>query len=231
MAQRRKKLYDQNALRDLYVTATTNKFSPAKRKAAKAKLLEIAEEQRALANERLVDLRASEYAYGQAYDTAQNYIEQHYGDKALSFHKERKLGDVYEQALRVSSFLSSRQSTVAGQKQIERQRFKTFRELSPNLAKMKTKDLREFLRFLGNTSAGEYLNFYGDSGDERELIADLWSKESKKEKLNDLLGQYSLYLDDIKKGADPKEEARGLSALELREELYALYSSQEKRSR
>lgn len=226
----RRKQYNANDIRELYVKATTNKYSEATRKAAKAKLLEIAEEQRVIANERLVDLRASEYAYGQAYDTAQNYIEQHYGDRALSFHKQRKLGDVYSQALQISAFINSKQSTVKGQKEIEKQRFKTFREMSPKLSKMKTKDLREFLRFLGNTTAGEYLNFYDDSGDEREMIAELWDDENKAEKLNDLLDEYSQYLDDLKKGIEP-EDARGLSAAELRSELYALYTSEEKRKR
>ena len=217
-------------IRKLYVTATSNKVSDAKRKAAKSKLLEIAEDQRVEANERLVDLRASDYDYGQAYDTAQNYIEQHYGDRALSFHKQRKLGDVYSQAMQIASFLNSKQSTVSGQKAIEQQRFKKFREMSPKLRTMKTKDLREFLKFLGNTSAGDYLNFYDDSGDEREMIAELWDDESKADKLNALLDEYEEYISDIKNGVEPKD-ARGLSALELREQLYALYTSEEKRKR
>lgn len=217
-------------IRKLYVTATSNKVSDAKRKAAKSKLLEIAEDQRVEANERLVDLRASDYDYGQAYDTAQNYIEQHYGDRALSFHKQRKLGDVYSQAMQIASFLNSKQSAVSGQKAIEQQRFKKFREMSPKLRNMKTKDLREFLKFLGNTSAGDYLNFYDDSGDEREMIAELWDDENKADKLNALLDEYEDYMADIKKGVEP-EDACGLSASELREQLYALYTSEEKRKR
>ena len=105
----RRKHYNVDQIRKLYVTATSNKVSDAKRKAAKSKLLEIAEDQRVEANERLVDLRASDYDYGQAYDTAQNYIEQHYGDRALSFHKQRKLGDVYSQAMQIASFLNPKQ--------------------------------------------------------------------------------------------------------------------------
>ena len=230
MSRKKTKRYDANELRDLFVKATTNKYTPAERKAAKQKLLEIAEEQRAEANERLVDLRASGYDYGQAYDTAQNYIEQHYGDRAKSFHKERSLGNIYSQALQVSSFLNSKQSTIKGQKAIEKARFKTFREKSPALAKMKAKDLREFLRFLGNTSAGDYLNFYDDSGDQREMIAEMWEDEGKREKLNELLAQYQKYTEEIENGAEPTE-AEGLSASELREELYALYTSPEKRKR
>jgi hypothetical protein len=226
----RRKHYNVDQIRKLYVTATSNKVSDAKRKAAKSKLLEIAEEQRVEANERLVDLRASDYAYGQAYDVAQNYIEQHYGDRALSFHKQRKLGDVYSQAMQIASFLNSKQSTVSGQKAIEQQRFKKFREMSPKLRTMKTKDLREFLKFLGNTSAGDYLNFYDDSGDEREMIAELWDDENKADKLNALLAEYEEYMSDIKNGVEPKD-ARGLSASELREQLYALYTSEEKRKR
>ena len=217
-------------IRRLYVTTTSNKVSSAKRKAAKAKLLEIAEDQRFEANERLVDLRMSGYNYGQAYDVAQNYIEQHYGEKAKSFYKQRKLGDVYSQAMQIASFLNSKQSTVSGQKAIEQQRFKKFREMSPKLKTMKTKDLREFLKFLGNTSAGDYLNFFDDSGDEREMIAELWDDESKAEKLNALLAEYEDYAADIKNGVEPKD-ARGLSASELRDELYALYTSEEKRKR
>lgn len=226
----RRKQFDANKIRELYVKATTNKYSAATRKAAKAELLDITEEQRSIANERLVDLRLAGYDYGQAYDTAQNYIEQHYGERARTFYKLRKIGDVYTQALQISAFINSKQSTVQGQKQIEKERFKTFREMSPKLSKMKTKELREFLRFLGNTTAGEYLNFFDDSGDEREMIAELWDDENKAEKLNALLDEYSQYLEDMKKGIDAKD-ARGLSALELRDELYALYTGEEKRKR
>lgn len=226
----RRKIYDANALRDLYLKATTNKYSKATRKAAKQKLIDIAEDQRSEANERLVDLKLEGYNYGQAQDTARNYIKEHYGERALSFHKERKLGDIYEQALQVSAFLGAKESTVEGQKAIERARFEKFREKSPAFEKMNDEKLRDFLRFLGNTSAGEYLNFYDDSGDEREMIVEMWEDENKVEKLNELLADYEKYTEDLDKGVEPSE-ARGLSASELREELYALYTSKEKRKR
>lgn len=218
------RITDVNELHRLYLKATNPQYAESTRKKARAELVKINERQRARANDRLYDLRRTEYAYGNAYDNAQNYIEQHYGTDAKSFYKltvgdkENDLNSLYSQALAINSFLSSPQSTVRTQKAIEQKRFETFksREDIAELFKDRSDaEMRDFLRFMGNESVGEYLSFYDESATELESIVEMYDDENKRDKLTDLFEQFSEYYEDVfEKGVLPKN-AGGISASEL----------------
>lgn len=221
------RITDVNELHRLFLKATNKQYAESTRKKARAKLYKINERQRARANERLYKLRRTEYAYGNAYDNAQNFIEQHYGADAKSFYKLTKgdnvdINKLYSQALAINSFLSSPQSTVRTQKAIEQKRFETFknREDIASLFKDKSdKELRAFLRFMGNESVGEYLSFYNESGDELEKIVEMYDDESKRDKLADLFSEFSKFYEDVYENKELPKNARGISSNELSQAL------------
>lgn len=230
------RITDVNEIHRLFLKATNNQYAESTRKKARAELVKINERQRARANERLYNLRRSEYAYGNAYDNAQNFIEQHYGKDATSFYKltvgdnKDSLNILYSQALAINSFLSSPQSMVKTQKAIEQKRFETFktREDIAKLFKDRSdEELREFLRFMGNESVGEYLNFYDESATELESIVEMYDDENKREKLTDLFDRFSEFYEDVYVNKISPKNARGISSNEL---SYALDALQEGKS-
>lgn len=225
------RITDVNEIHRLYLKAKNKDLAESTRKKARAELAKINERQRARANERLYNLRRTEFAYGNAYDNAQNFIEQHYGKDAKSFYKLKtddstaSIEKLYSQALAINAFVSSPQSMVKTQKAIEQKRFETFknREDIGDLFKDRTDDeLRSFLKFMGNESVGEYLNFYDESATELESIVEMYDNESKREKLTDLFDEFSKFYDDVHVHKISPKNARGISASELSYALDAL---------
>lgn len=225
-------------IRRLFVTASNPNNAQSTRTRARNELYKIAEQQRSVANSRIKSLRQQEYAYGNAYDNAQQFIEAQYGDNAKSFYKlkndPKSLNAIYTQALATNAFISSKESTVRYQKTVEQKRFETFRNRPDFAAIFGDKDdneLREFLKYMGNQYVGQYLQFFDASADELEKIVDMFDSDTKRERMTALFKEFEDYYKDVyEHGVDPKD-ARGISTSELREELKKLYESSEKRRR
>lgn len=234
---------DINKIRSLYVKATNPQLAKSTRKRAREELYAISEKQRSVANSRIAELRRKDLAYGNAYDNAKHYILQHSGKNAKSFYKikqdESNIGAIYEQALAINKFVSSEESRASHQKAIEEKRFETFRtrEDFPDIFKtMEDKDLKAFLRYMGNQWIGDYLAKYEDSGDEVERIVELWQDEQSIDELTDLLNQFKEYREAEKKAEENNEifdaeNAAGLSYSDLEGKLVELYEKLEKRRR
>lgn len=240
---KRNRIGNINTIRALFVKATNPQNAESTRKRARAELYRIAESQRKIANSRLKALRAADMAYGNAYDNAKSYISSHYGDAAKTFYKIKQdaahINEIYEQALAVNAFASSDESKVKHQRLIERKRFETFRtreSFGGLFSDWSDKELREFLRYLGNENIGDYLSFYDESGDQLEMVAEAWRDDTAREKLTDLLAQYNEYREQEEKAKQAGEHfeassATGLSHSEFDKELMKLYASIAKRRR
>ena len=232
-------------IRHLYVMQTRAKSKGAGTR-ARNELERITREMQNTANSRLKRLRASDYAYGTTYDTTSEYLEQR-GLKYFRETSEMRKGKTapltktsYEYALRLNAFLQSKETTISGQKAIERKRFDTFRE-NPNFEFAREMDdgqLRNFLRFLGNSGADEYLDYFGEgSGDQLEELAYEYNRASdtQKQKMESLFEEFkrfNKYAKEVEEGkrADFPTES-GLSYSELRKELDGLYEEIAKRKR
>lgn len=230
-------------LRHLYVMQTRAKSKSARTR-AKNDLNRIIKDMQKVANSRLKRLRASDYAYGSVYDTTSEYLEQR-GLKYFRETSEMRQGktgalgkSTYEYAARLQAFLSSKETTISGQKAIEQKRFATFRERWEFADKMTDDELRQYLKFLGNSGADEYLDYYGEgSGDQVEELADMYSRadSGQREKMNALFEEYkrfNKYAKELETGRISEiPEGVGLSFTELRKELDTLYEDISKRKR
>ena len=238
-------------LRHLYVQQRKGK-SKAARTRARNELVQLTKRMQSTANRRLREIRASDFAYGSTYDMTENYLEQK-GDRYFKLPTEARRGrtntetgekypltnETYNYAIRLQSFLASKETTVSGQRRIEKDRFATYRANFPYANEMSDGVLRDFLKFLGNSGVKDYLDYYGEaSGDEVEELADIFahSTEEEDEKLKQLFSDYAKYADaaeKVKRGelqSIPKE-LRQYKFSNLRKELDTLYESIEKRSR
>lgn len=229
MAKSNIKLHDINDIRHLYVKATSQKTSTVEKDNAKNELKRIVNDMRKIANRRMSDLRKAGYDYGTTYDTAQQWIEQHYGERARTFHAPKvdtpqDLAVTYEEALKLLSFVNSKESTVGQQRAIERKRFETYRRESEIARTMTDSELRNFLKFMGNTSLHDYMDFYEESGQLRDMVMSIFSS-GYESKLNDLFEEYQTYLDDLKSGISGSK-AGGKSTYEVYEALTELYNSE-----
>lgn len=236
--QLRRRGADINKIRALFVKATNPKLAESTRKRASNELYKIAEQQRSIANSRIKSLRKSEYAYGNAYDNAENYIETHYGENARTFYKLKNdpanINDIYEQALATNAFISSKESTVRHQRTVEEKRFETFRsrpDFAAIFGEKSDAELREFLKYMGNQYVGQYLSFFDASADELEKIVEMFDSQTKNERMTALFNEFETWYKQVyEQGIDP-QAADGLSVSELRDELRSLYESSDKRRR
>lgn len=241
MAHSTIKLASISKIRRLYVQQYQGK-SAAARTRARNQLKEIVNQQNRVANQRMKRLEQSDYAYGTSYDTMKQYLEQT-GRKTLPQVKTDNQipvsAEQYEQALRARKFLTSEESTITGQKKIERQRFATYREKFAFADNMSDTELRSFLKFLGNSGADDYLSYYSESGsgDEVEELADMFAHadESEREKMFDLFKEFEKWNEATKKlergEIDEISSDYGKTFTELRKDLSALYEGIEKRRR
>lgn len=187
-------------------------------------------------------MEKTDYAYGTSYDTMKQYLDQT-GRKTLPQVKTDNTQPVtaaqYEQALRARKFLASEESTISGQKKIERRRFETYREKYAFAENMNDAQLREFLKFLGNSGADDYLAFYSESGsgDEVAKLADMFAHadESEKDKMFGLFREFEKWNEATQKlergEIDEIPADYGKTFTELRKDLSALYEGIEKRRR
>lgn len=187
-------------------------------------------------------LEQTDYAYGSSYDTLKQNLEQT-GRKTLPQVKTENQIPVsesqYEQALRVRKFLASKESTVSGQKSIEKRRFETYRANYAFAENMSDTELRSFLKFLGNSGADDYLAYFSESGsdDEMEELASMFAHadESEKDKMFDLFKEFEKWneaTEKLERGEiDEIPADYGKTFSELRKDLSALYEGIEKRRR
>ena len=145
----------------------------------------------------------------------------------------------YEQALRARNFLMSEESTVSGQKKIEKRRFETYREKYAFAQDMSDSDLRLFFKFLGNSGADDYLAYYSESGsgDEVAELAEMFTHATGDEraKMFDLFKEFERWNEATQKlergEIDEIPDDYGKTFSELRKDLNTLYEGIEKRRR
>ena len=219
-----------------------NAKSAAARTRARNELKAIINQQNRVVNQRMKRLEATDYDYGTTYDTMKQYMEQT-GRKTLPQvkvdNKTPVTGEQYEQALRARKFLMSEESTVSGQKKIEKRRFETYRDKYSFARDMSDADLRSFLKFLGNSGADDYLAYFSESGsgDEVTELADMFAHadEDEKEKMFDLFKEFEKWNEATKKlergEIDTIPEGYGKTFTELRKDLSVVYEGIEKRRR
>ena len=241
MAHSTIKLASLSKIRRLYAQQYSGK-SAAARTRARNQLKEIVNQQNRIANQRIKRLEKTDYAYGTSYDTIKQYLDQT-GRKTLpqvkTDNKQPVTASQYEQALRSRRFLLSKESTISGQKEIERKRFETYRANYSFAKNMDDAQLREFLKFLGNSGADDYLAFYSESGsgDEVAELAEMFAHadETEKNKMFDLFREFEKWneaTEKLERGEIDEIPANyGKTYTELRKDLSALYEGIEKRRR
>lgn len=231
-------------IRHLYVMQTKGKSKSARTR-ARNELEALAREMQRTANSRLKRLQQSQYAYGSVYDTTMQYL-QSTGRKSFTLPEELKRGgDIgaqgYHYILRLRGFLRSKETTISGQKEIEKKRFDTFRsnpiygDMADN---MSNAELRGFLKFLGNSGVDDYLDvFGGNSGDEVEELMQqyTYADEVERMQMEELFKQFKRFTEwqnKVQAGLSTQKPTDDmLSFSELRGELNKLYESIEKRRR
>ena len=230
-------------LRHLFIMQS-NGANAASRARARNELKQITRDLQRIANNRLRKLEQTDYAYGNVYDTTMQYFEQT-GRRSFTLPKDMRANakqdigaSAYHYALRVRAFVASPETTISGQKAIERDRFETFRYSFPEAADMSDDELRGFLKFMGNSGMDAYLDVYGGySGEEVEEILHEYIRgdAGERAKMAEIFKQYEEYAkyeEQLKAGrikAIPKDA--GIDFATAREELSSLYESIAKRRR
>jgi len=230
-------------LRHLFIMQSKG-ASQASRTRARNELKQITRDLQRIANRRLRDLANSGYDYGNVYDTTQQYFETT-GRNSFTLPKDlyaRAKGDIgaasYHYALRVRAFVASPETTIKGQRSIERKRFDSFRYSFPEAADMSDDELRGFLKFMGNSGLSDYLDVYGGySGEEvEELIHGyMYGTESDRDRMAYLFRQYDIFA-QLERARDAGKidvipPSSGMDFKTVRNELSKLYESIEKRRR
>lgn len=243
------KLPSVEHVRHLYVMQRTAKSRSARTR-ARNELLKITKSLQGTANRRLYALRKSNYAYGTTYDTTAQYLEQR-GIKNFALPTEARRGrinkntgekypltnETYDYTLRLLGFLHSKETTITGQKAIEKKRFGTYRERYTFASEMTDNDLRDFLRFLGNAGVDEYLDYYGEaSGDEMEEIETIFEKANKEERkslagLFEDFNEFQKQTREVQDGKRADVDAGLPNFTTLRNELKKTYEDITKRER
>ena len=245
------KLPSVEHVRHLYVMQRTAK-SKAARSRARNEFNKIVTQMQGTANSRLRTLRASDYAYGTTYDTTENYLSQtgrKYFTKPTELAHPRRdasgeayplTAESYEYALRLMGFVGSKESTITGQKLIEKKRFETYRKQYQFAQDMTDEELRGFLKFLGNSHVDEYLDYFGGtSGEELEELANGLMHADKEDyrKIQALFERFHNFqiaakeVDQGKRAELPTNSRFYIDFSSLRKELSATYESIEKRQR
>lgn len=219
---------DVNRIRKLVNTAKVGKSKGARTRARNELVKQLVSDAKK-ANSRLAALRSAGLDYGSAADSAEHWLGQQ-GRRRFSQSTRQSVDDMEEELLRLRAFLFSPQSTVGGQRRINKKRVDSFRDAGLVPEDMTDDDIEDFQRFLGNMSVQEYLSFYADSDDTVEALSELF--KSDEDKVRDLFEEYEAFLkwreDNPLASA---EEAPGLSFSEVKKEIDTLYEDLAKRRR
>lgn len=233
---------DINLISHLYDVAVGGRSKGARTR-ARNQLGEILGKEVNRANQRMRELEKQGLDYGLAYDTAAEYLEGRgrkrfrRPGKNLAAASEDQIRELYEETLRARQFLASKASTVSGQKRINKERNETFREKWPELTEGKSDEwLTDFQRFLGGTGVQDFLKFFRDSGEEVEVLGELFDDsqeaETMRPALQELFSEYEKFNEWRDKNPDADIRDRvGLTFTELKMELDKLYESASKRGR
>lgn len=230
-------------LRHLFVMQSKG-ASKAARTRARNELKEITRNLQRVANRRLRNLAQSDYAYGSVYETTMQFFEQT-GRKSFTLPKDLRANapqDIgaaaYHYALRVRAFVASPETTITGQKAIEKKRFETFRYSFPEAQDMSDAELRGFLRFMGNSGLDAYLDVYGGySGEEVEELLHNYMQggESDRDRMKEIFEEYAKFAEQeqlLRAGRISEiPDNVGIDFKTARDQLSALYESIEKRRR
>lgn len=242
---------DIEHIRHLYVLQRTA-ASKSARTRARNELNKIITQMQGTANSRLRTLRNSDYAYGTTIDTTEAYLQQtgrKYFTKPTELAHPRRdeageryplSADTYEYALRLAGFLRSKETTVSGQRRIEAKRFQTYRARFEFANDMSDADLRQFLRFMGNSHVGEYLDYFGGTSSEEmeEMASQLMNASedqyAKVTRLFERFHNYQLAAKAVENGTRaemPKVGKNYIDFTTLRKELAATYEDINSRRR
>ena len=219
---------DVNRIRKLVNTARVGKSKGARTRARNELVKQLISDAKK-ANSRLAALRREGLDYGSAADSAEHWLGQQ-GRRTFSQSTRQSIDAMEEELLRLRAFLSSPQSTVGGQRRINKKRVDSFRDANLVPEDMTDSDVEDFQRFLGNMSVQEYLSFYAESDDAVEALADLFADDDGK--VQDLFVQYKAFLKWREDNPfSSAEKAPGLSFSEVKEEIDKLYEDLTKRRR
>ena len=219
---------DVNRIRKLVNTARVGKSKGARTRARNELVKQLISDAKK-ANSRLAALRREGLDYGSAADSAEHWLGQQ-GRRTFSQSTRQSIDAMEEELLRLRAFLSSPQSTVGGQRRINKKRVDSFRDANLVPEDMTDSDVEDFQRFLGNMSVQEYLSFYAESDDAVEALADLFDDDDGK--VQDLFVQYKAFLKWREDNPfSSAEKAPGLSFSEVKEEIDKLYEDLTKRRR
>lgn len=227
-------LVDINVITHLYDVAVGGRSKGARTRAMN-KLGEIIGKEVNRANQRMRELEKQGLDYGPAYDTAASYLEEHGRKRFKRPGKNSTPKEMYEEALRARQFLAAKTSTVSGQKAEIKKRCQTFRDKWPEFCEGKTDaELEDFQRFLGSSGVDEYLKAFYDSGDEVEVLGEMFDNldEDQMDKVKSLFAEYERFLQWREENQHaPLSDHEGLMFHELKKLLEEEYEKPEKRRR
>lgn len=202
-----------------------------KRAGAFEELQRVVDELRVQANRQYRSLQRSTYAWGNAFDYARGFIANRYGSNAKSFYKETDIEGLYRQGLTLNRLLSDETFSIRGLRKLEERRFASFKQNGIDIVKELggKKKARQFLRFLGNTGASDYLDFYSsaNSGQVLEQIFEIYSENDEyRERITEVFQDFQVYLETAE-----QEKWEGMSFIEVRDFIEKTYESIRKRRR
>lgn len=143
------------------------------------------------ANQRMLNLEKAGYDF-YAYDIAITYVETTYDRERFPTSKKLlpDINALIKQIRVMHKFLSSKSSTISGQKAIERERLEEFRDLFD----IPEGTAKEFLRFLGSDTVKHVFDITGISGEIYEnmakTVADAKNKRKELRRLKRLFDNY-----------------------------------------
>lgn len=150
-----------------------------------------------LANQRLARLEKAELDY-YAYDRAVAFTESEYGGSRFRYDyiSLPSTRDVYDQVLEVQTFLESESSTVRGQRNIQRQRLQSFRDMGVPIPKNPQAE-RAFINFLNDSDTLDLLKKSFGSEQLFGYIADMLApRNTRTKRLQDLSNAFKKALDN-----------------------------------
>lgn len=134
-------------------------------------------------NKRLRALIKSRLDYGKFVNNVLYFTQTEYGRNRLLSANELE-GDIYSMMVQneiALKFLNSKQSTVAGAREVEEKRVEALTESGrlPEQFMQSKRRAREFLRWLGNEEVTASMDEYGRSDVVIEIAYDIYSKQGK----------------------------------------------------
>lgn len=160
--------------------------------AARSELVSLRRSMAKRANTRLTALEKKDYDY-YSYDKAAAYATSKYG-KARFSTKKVSDEDLYKDLLQIRKFLESKSSTLTGQREIEKKKAETYREMGFDFD---DKEMKKFLKFLGDEDIRGIIKmsgkskYGGHSGEIIDAIRGQWKSNVDLVKIRNLFREYA----------------------------------------